>query len=76
MTERKYEVGDQAFYHEKESIYRVRVIESESEDEVIKYGLRIIEVKKSDLESHVRVGEVFHCKKIIDSENTWHLSDN
>lgn len=76
MTDRVYQVGERAYYRERENTYKVRIMETESNNDIIKYTLRILQIIKSNLESKLKPGETIQIEKKTGLSTTWHLSDN
>ena len=76
--EEGYKQGDKAFYHESGDIFRVEILENNSDSEWIKYRLRILEVEQE----HGRppkIGTEFSCTKrrgVHGVSGLWHLMDD
>lgn len=81
VDERVYEKGEQAYYYEDGIVYRVTVLENNSDNEVFDYKLLIDEdiVLREGMSSHV--GEEFTCWKPRPKHNIsgvfgfWSLND-
>ena len=76
MEEREYDIGELAFYNELESIYKVRIIENNSNGEFVKYVLRIQDMKSVKKILSRATREIFSCQKRRNSkESPWSLED-
>lgn len=73
--ERQYEAGESAYYHNSEDIYKVRVMENNSDENFIRYSLRVIEIKQAGAEPTHKKGDIFTCEKKKDLINVgqWRL---
>lgn len=77
MEEREYKVGEQALYLAAREIYRIRVIESNSDDNYLRYRLKVIEVKQTEKPNKNQIGREFECEKprTNKEEKMWKILD-
>ena len=74
-----YQPGQQAFYHEDGNVWRVEVLENNSDSEWERYVLMVKEnVRLSGFIKPSEIGETFRCDKRRDVAvaGLWHLLEN
>ena len=76
MGEGDYKVGDKAFYHDTGEVNEVEVLENNSNDESLKYRLKVLKVvHESSMVKPSKVGHEFDCDKVrgVSVAGLWHL---
>ena len=73
-----YQIGQEACYHESGDIYRVQVLQNDSDDEWLRYYLRILSVEQTTAKNPPQNGIEFSCEKRrgIAVQVLWHLLDD
>jgi len=62
--EESYKPGEEAFYHESGEITRVKVLENNSNEDWIKYRLKVLEnIRVSKMYKPPKIGEEFNLEK-------------
>jgi len=72
-----YEPGQEAYYHEDGDIFQVQVLENNSDDEWLRYYLKILNTEQTTAKNPPPNGLEFTCEKLrgIVCAGLWRLLD-
>ncbi|MBI2449878.1 hypothetical protein HYV49_06325 [Candidatus Pacearchaeota archaeon] len=75
-----YEQGDVAFYHEDADVFKVEVLENNSDSDWLKYRLKVLSVEQNlSICNPLEIGEEFSVcikRKNVSCGGLWHLTND